>query len=200
MSICSLLSSRSMTAVLRTSLTSCRSSVNPGVIVLTFQVPNFRAGDFLVFLPGARFPIRLSAFLLNLTHPVRLADRGEVAPSWLGAAQLEAGGSHLLRYGDLSHRRKQPLASSSTPIKLRLRTGRLLLPVLCQRCIAVLECPLQGAKPGWVNMEEKLLPMQQVPPLHVAGKTQRKGKANTLGFQRHRRSCQVNSIYESDLP
>ena len=115
MSICSLVSSRSMTAVLRTSVTSCKSSKKPGVIVLTFQVPNFRTGDFFFLLPGAQLSIRLSAFFLNPTHPVRLADRGEVAPNWLGAAQLEAGGSHLLRYDDLSHRRKQPLASSSTP-------------------------------------------------------------------------------------
>ena len=98
-------------------------SEKPGVMVLTFHVPSFRVESFLsflfkYFLLGAYFPIRLSVFTLNPTHPVRLADRGEAEPYWLGAAQLEAGGSCPMKYNDLSYRQKQPLASNSSPIKL----------------------------------------------------------------------------------
>ena len=44
---------------------------------------------------GARILLsnRLSVFTHNPTHPVRFTVRGEAAPYWLGAAQLEAGGS-----------------------------------------------------------------------------------------------------------
>lgn len=131
MSICSLLNSMSMTAVLRASLISCRLSEKPVCIVLTFHVPNFSAVDFsagdfffsflfpfrFCLLLGALLTIRLSVFTLNPTHPVRLTNRGEATPYWLGFAQLKAGGSCLMRRDDLSHRRKQPLASSSTPIE-----------------------------------------------------------------------------------
>ena len=55
------------------------SSEKPGVIVRTFQVPNFRAEVFLWLLHGAGLSICLSAFTLNPTHPVRLTEHGEVA-------------------------------------------------------------------------------------------------------------------------
>ena len=74
---------------------------------------------FFLLLLGAQLTIRLSVFTLNPTHPVRLTDRGEAAPYWLGAAQLKAGGSCPMRHDGLSYRRKQPLASNSTPIKPR---------------------------------------------------------------------------------
>ena len=119
MSIRSLLSSMSMAAVLRASLISRRSSEKPGVIVLTFHVPIFRAGVFifLFLMLGAKLSNRLSVFTLSPTHPVRLMVCGEAAPYWLGAAQLEAGGSCPVGYGGPSHRRKRPLASSSMPIE-----------------------------------------------------------------------------------
>lgn len=119
-SICSLLSSLSMIAVFRASLISCRSSEKPGVSVLTFHVPSFRAVDIFFFglvLLGAKLSGRLSVFTLNPTHPVRLTDRGEATPYWLGFAQLEAGGSCPVGRDDPSHRRKQPLASHSSPIE-----------------------------------------------------------------------------------
>ena len=118
MSICSLLRSPSMTAVLRASFTSCRLSEKPGVIVLTVHVPNFRAGVFIFLFPGAQLSIHL-VFTLNATHPVRLTDSGRAAPHWLGTAQLKAGGSCPVRCDDLSHRLKQPLASDSTPTELQ---------------------------------------------------------------------------------
>ena len=119
MSICSLLSSLSMAAVLRASFTSCRSSEKPGVIVRTFHVPNFRAGVFIFLLPGCQLSICLSVFTLNPTHPLRLTDRGGAASYWLGTAQLKAGGSCPVRYDDLSHRLKHPLESDSTPTELQ---------------------------------------------------------------------------------
>lgn len=67
MSICSLFSSLSMTAVLRVSMfTSRRSSNRPAaVIVRTFRVPNFSAGVFELDLfcfvvSGAKFAVHLS--------------------------------------------------------------------------------------------------------------------------------------------
>ena len=50
--------------------------------------------------------ICLSALTLNPTYPMRLTDCGEAAPYWLGATQLKAGGSYLVRCNDLSHHRK----------------------------------------------------------------------------------------------
>ena len=40
-----------------------------------------------------------------------------------------------------------------------------------------LEKSLQGASLGKVDMEDKLLPMQQVPPVHVPDVIQGKGKS-----------------------
>lgn len=56
-------------------------------------------------------------FLLFPMHPMRKADRGGAAPYWLGAAQLEAGGSCQVRSEDPSHRQEQSLAPSPTPIE-----------------------------------------------------------------------------------
>ena len=155
MSICSLLSSLSMTAVLRASFTSCRSSEKPGVIVLMF----------IFLLPGAQLSIRLSVFTLHPTHTVRLRDQ------------------HLTGWGLLSLRRAvaaywdamtSPTAWSS-PWRLTLRqlscrliSGRLLYPVFCRRCKAKLEWPLQVTPERIAmvrkSMESKLLLMQQTPP------------------------------------
>lgn len=70
MSIWSLASSLLMIAVLRVSLICCRSSVRPGVKVLTFHVPNLSVGGlhlclFLINLdlPGAELSNRLSGAL-----------------------------------------------------------------------------------------------------------------------------------------
>ena len=40
-----------------------------------------------------------------------------------------------------------------------------------------LKKPLQGGGPGKGDMEDKLLPMQQIPPLHVTDVVQGKGKS-----------------------
>ena len=63
-----------------------------------------------------------------------------------GAVQLKAGVGCPIKCDNLSQqwrRRHAPRQSSR-----RLINGRLLLPVLCRRCIAKLECPLQCAEPG----------------------------------------------------
>ena len=39
--------------------------------------------------------------------------------------------------------------------------------MLCHRFAAALEDPFQGADLGKGGMEDKLLPMQQVPPVHI---------------------------------
>ena len=49
--------------------------------------------------------------------------------------------------------------------------------MLFRRCTARMECPLHDA---WVDsMENKLLPMQYVPPLHIRKVTKGKAKAST---------------------
>ena len=106
-----------MTAVFRAFLISCRSVEKPGVIVLTFQVSNFRVEIFFALFLGAQFTIRFSVFVLSPTHLVGLANRGGTAPYWLGAAQLEAGRSCPMEHDGSCHRQKQPLASSSAPIE-----------------------------------------------------------------------------------
>ena len=57
-----------------------------------------------------------------------MADRGGAAPYWLGAAQVEAGGSCPVRSEDLSHCREQPLAQCSTPVERWLITGNPCYP------------------------------------------------------------------------
>lgn len=52
-SICSPLSSMSMNAVLRASFTLCLSPEKLGIIVLTFEVPNFRVEIFFFIFHGA---------------------------------------------------------------------------------------------------------------------------------------------------
>ena len=87
-------------------------------MVLTFQVPSLSAGTlcFPFVLFGAMITIHLSGFF-HKPHAPNEADKlGGTAPIWLGAAQLEAGGSCLVRSEDLTHRRKQPLAPWSMPI------------------------------------------------------------------------------------
>jgi hypothetical protein len=76
---------------------SCRSLEKPGVIVLTFNVLNVRAGVVIFFT-------------LVPTHTVRARNRGEATSYWLGFAQLEAGGSCPMKRNDFFHRRKQRLA------------------------------------------------------------------------------------------
>lgn len=79
MSISTLFNPVSMTSVLRTSFTSCRSLEIPNVIVLTFHVPNFKTGIFFL-LPGACLTTCLSVFTRNPTHPLKLTGRGEAEP------------------------------------------------------------------------------------------------------------------------
>ena len=54
--------------------------------------------------------------VVHKPHAVRQTKCGKTAPIWLGAAQLEVGGSCPVRSEDLSNRRKQLLAPCSTPI------------------------------------------------------------------------------------
>ena len=109
---------------------------------------------------------------------MKKADRGGTTPYWLGAAQLEAGGSSPVRFENLSHRRKQPLAPCSTPIEQWLNTGICCFPCYVDADrMAKLECPLQVVG-CWLmdgrtdvslgSMIWRLLPMQLVPPLHLA--------------------------------
>ena len=56
---------------------------------------------------------------------------------------------------------------------------------------------LQGASLGKGDMEDKLLPMQQVPPLHVADVIQEKGKSP---YSLVRRSCQNDVEVNDKLP
>lgn len=59
---------------------------------------------------------------------MKQAGSGGTAPYWLGAAQLEAGGSCPVRCNDLSHRRKRPLALESYANQTELITGNCLFP------------------------------------------------------------------------
>ena len=87
-------------------------------MVLTLQVPSLSAGTlyFPFVLFGAMITIRLSGVVHKPHAPNEADELWRTSPIWLGAAQLEAGGSCPVRFEDLSHRRKQPLARCSTPI------------------------------------------------------------------------------------
>ena len=54
---------------------------------------------------------------------MKKANRGGTAPYWLGAAQLEAGGSCPVGLEGPSHRRERPLALHSTPVEQQLNAG-----------------------------------------------------------------------------
>ena len=83
--------------------------ISLNVMVLTFQVPSLSAGTlcFSFVLFGARITIRLSG-VVHKPHDMRQTNCGGTAPIWLGAAQLEAGGSCPVKSEDFSHCRKQP--------------------------------------------------------------------------------------------
>ena len=49
--------------------------------------------------------------------------------------------------------------------------------MLCHHFAAALEDPLHDADLGKGGMEDRLMPMLQVPPLHVTGVIQGKGKS-----------------------
>ena len=73
-------------------------------------------GLFLVVLLMLNLTSCHSDFVLTPRHPLEIADRDGTTLFWLGAAQLEAGGSCPLSCNDFSHQRKQPLAPRFTPI------------------------------------------------------------------------------------
>lgn len=60
--------------------------------------------------------------------------------------------------------------------------------MLCHRSAAALKYPLQGTGPGKDDMEDKLLPTQRVPPLHITSKG--KVGAHTTWHQCCHWSCQ----------
>ena len=116
----------------------------PVSIVLTFQVPTFRAGLFSRFTAGlfsffyfvawcASCGLLFGWFLIHM-HPMRIVGRGGTAPFCLEAAQLEAGDSCPMRSQDPSHLREQPLAPCFTPIARRLITGNC-----CSRVVSTPE-------------------------------------------------------------
>lgn len=59
---------------------------------------------------------------------------------------------------------------------------------------------LQGYKAWVVFMEKKLLPMQQILPLHVVEMIYWKGRSQYTWFQRRCRSCQKVAEISSELP
>lgn len=100
-------------------------------MVLTFQLAIRRAGGFdtvLIVLVGADILLTCQDKSLSFTHPVKQMSVDGTAPYWLGAAQLAAGGSCPVRYEDLSHRRKWPLALVSYVNRIELITGNCHSP------------------------------------------------------------------------
>ena len=67
------------------------------------------------------------------------------APYWLGAAQLEAGGSHPMKLRGLLPPSDETPGAPSYANQSELRTGKLPRPVLCRSLATPLECPLQLA-------------------------------------------------------
>ena len=120
MSTVSLLSSGLKAAVLRM---SCSSSEEPGIIVLTFQLPSRSAGYFfglLLVLLGTWVVVqqfRSGASTLSSLHPKEHIARAGSSPYWLGVAQLRRAVADQWSYDDSSHRRRQPVVSISTSIE-----------------------------------------------------------------------------------
>ena len=76
--------------------------------------------------------------------PHEASGRGGTAPYWLGAAQL---GRAVAVQGNVCISPtvgKDPWRLALRQSSIWLITGRLPFPVLCRRCEATLECPLQG--------------------------------------------------------
>ena len=71
----------------------------------------------LLLLPGAIVYYPQFGCLPVSKHPMKQADCGGTTPYWLGAAQLKAGDSFPVRFENLSHHWKQPLASWWPPIE-----------------------------------------------------------------------------------
>ena len=66
-------------------------------MVRMFQLAIQRAGVFVVFAFDCEYVLACGEGPLSSTHPVEQARNDGAAPYWLGAAQLEAGGSHPMK-------------------------------------------------------------------------------------------------------
>ena len=83
-----------MMAVFLQLLTWRRSSERHGHMVLTFQLASCKIDDFFFLLSLSGADLQPACrFCLSSKHPMEQAGCGESTPFWLGAAQLEEGGS-----------------------------------------------------------------------------------------------------------
>ena len=116
----------------------------------------------LVFLRLIVSPNSLQAW--DSLYPVEQASNDRVAPYWLGAAQLKAGGSHPMKLRGLLPPSDETPGTPSYANQLELRTGKLPHPVLYWSLATPLECPLQFAlMPGWEDKEMLGCPYDSVP-------------------------------------
>ena len=74
---------------------------------------------------------RAASYQALSTDPCK-ADLGGSALNWLGAAQLEVGGSWPVRHNDFSHGRRLSVAFSSTTIVVGLITRNYEPSLLCR--------------------------------------------------------------------
>ena len=84
----------------------------------------------------------LFGFCPTPMHPMMKTDRGGTTPNWLGAVQLEAGGSCPMECEDSSHRREQPLAPCSTP-------NECLTGICCSPCCVDADGEAGVSSPGY---------------------------------------------------
>ena len=102
------------------------------------------------------------------------------APYWLGAAQLEASGSHPMKLRGLLPPSEETPSVPSHANQSELRTGKLLRHVLYRSLATPLECPIQFVlRPGRED-KETLAAHTTVPPsrCHWLGPRGRKKQYN----------------------
>ena len=110
--------------------------------------------SFLLLTTWCKYLLACREGPLSSTHPVELASNDRAAPYWLGAAQLEVSGSHLMKLQGLLPPSNKTPGALSYPNQSDLRTGKLPHHMLCRSFATLLEFPLQIAlRPGWEDKE-----------------------------------------------
>ncbi len=186
-------SSLSITAVLRALSTCCRSAVNAGHKVLTFQLAKRRAGVFFlrVFFPGAEEVARLLRELYKLHAPSEAGRPWRDSTLLAGGCPAWAGGSCPMRYNDLSHRQKWPLALVSYANQMSLSPVTATSRVMSTPFgIAGVSSPVEPQGLGRIIWRISCCPCSRFPHLHAAGVSKGRTEVDTARHQERRRSCQ----------
>lgn len=143
-------------------------------------------------------------FLLIPMHPMRKGDHGRTASYRLGLPSLRWAVA-------IQWEKKKSLSPRRTTSGTMLHTNWTVTYNRWLTFSMLLECPLQvwrcnvdmwcfACKPGQCSMKDKLLPMQQVPPLHNTDRTRGTTRSLQFGTSAVAGAARTELKYSYELP